>query len=301
MRTEHATTIATYCILALAGAGSIALPDSLPGAQASGGGGATPAIFRMSGPVIDGYDGRYGNAMLDSVEFPTGDVFNEFIMAKAITDFSYSGAGDGSIRVLTAHDSTVGDPGLFDLDDEDGNGSDISLADQDLFNARILSAYQNRNLNSYFDLSCDCPFSYVIEFEEPVVDNDENADGLGEILYLERGADAGNSWLLLTVVDESGNTLGTPVAIAPEETISTSPPTLLGRYNTNGTLRTGTQEMGCAAIDLSRLGVSEMRFLRVSTPPPGLYGYTGGERAPDGKIFVVMTTPRAPDPLVFFD
>lgn len=48
MKTNRVTTLATYCILALAGAGAFVLPDSLPATQASGTPGVGPVMIDLT-------------------------------------------------------------------------------------------------------------------------------------------------------------------------------------------------------------------------------------------------------------
>ena len=50
------------------------------------------------------------------------------------------------------------------------------------------------------------------------------------------------------------------------------------------------QKMGTTSIDVSRLGVEEFEYLRISNYVHDEYAYTGGgDTNPDFKLMVVMT------------
>ena len=112
-------------------------------------------------------------------------------------------------------------------------------------------------------------------------DDDPDPDDFGEILYFERGAGSGNSWLKMQAVDETGAPLGPWLVVGPNETLQTTPETVVYRSD---------QKMGTTSIDVSRLGVSELSYLRISNDVTGESAYTGGgDQSPDFKIMIVMT------------
>ena len=121
----------------------------------------------------------------------------------------------------------------------------------------------------------------TIKFDFVVQDNDPEPDEFGEILYFERGTGNGNSWLMMQAVDENGTALGPWLVIGPAETVQTTPPT---------TVLNSTQKVGTTSIDVSRLGVTEFQYLRVTNDVVGQPAYTGGgDRNPDFKIMAVLT------------
>ena len=145
----------------------------------------------------------------------------------------------------------------------------------------MLTAFNNNNLNNYLDSSSGITFSFIIEFDLVVKDNDAGPDDLGEILYFERGSGGGNSWLKMQAVDENGAPLGPWLVIGPNETVQTTPVT---------TVTSSNGKVGTTAIDVSRLGVSEFKYLRVSNELNGEPAYAGGgDTQPDFKIMAVMT------------
>ena len=254
-------------------------------AQASGQSGA---VFHVHGQATTGAAGMWGNAILDAVEFPTGDIFSDFVTAEEVTDFdcppTYSDLG-WSVSTGTA--CTTAEPGWFMLEDEDGNGVSISDNDRELFNTRILDILNDRNLNSLVHLK-DPDASFVIKFGELIRDNDPLMDNFGEVLYFERGTGAGNSTAYIQAVDEDGVGLGPIVTIDGDETLPTTP---LATIGTPWAPSMTDQTIGGATIDLTRLGVTTLRYLRVYN----------GTSDPDLKIFAVWTQPRVPDPVDIFD
>ena len=243
----------------------------------------SPAQFDMTGPATTGdYE---GDALIESVTMPDGSRFDTFYRPVGISHFSYSGDG----RKFSAYggdNCTIGYDDEIDLKDVDGGGSNTpSAADLAGMPDHILAVLENQNLNNYVDTSTNNSWEFVMEFDLPLKDNDENADDFGELLYFERGSGGGNSWLTFLAVDENNNPLpgAQPLSVSPAETVDTTPQTVL---TSNG------QRMGAVAIDLSRLGVSETTHLRVMKPQVGVGGYTGGERRPDFKVMAVITHPE---------
>ncbi|MEO1007500.1 MAG: hypothetical protein AAFX79_02950 [Planctomycetota bacterium] len=237
------------------------------------------AIFHMSGPATEGRSGMWGDAILESVEFPGGETFSDFVTARAVTDFqcasSYRGLG---WSVSTGTECTTGDPGWFKVQAEDGDSSDITDEDRELFNQRVTEVLNDRNLNSLVHLK-SANASFIIEFNETIHDDDPEFDNFGEILYFERGTNAGNSTAYIQAVDEDGNALGPLVMIDGDETLPTTPIVTIG---TPWATHLTNQTMGGATVDLTRLGVESIRYLRV----------TNGTSDPDFKIFAVWTRPR---------
>lgn len=243
----------------------------------------SPAQFDMIGAATTG--DSEGDALIQSVTMPNGEVYSEFYRPVSITHFSYSGDG----RRFTAEAGsrcTVGINTDTDLKDADGNGSSNtpSAADIEAMPPFILAALETENLNNYIDTSTNNGWQFVMKFDLPLKDNDEDSDDFGELLYFERGSGGGNSWMTFLAVDENNNPLpgATPLAISPTETVLTTPRTVLS----------GGQDMGAVAIDLSRLGVSETTYLRVMSSEAGVGGYTSGENRADFKIMAVITHPE---------
>ncbi len=248
------------------------------------------ATFNVSGPATGSNPDRQGDAVLNTVEYPSGDAFIHFYKPVDVSDIEYDGNAS-SWRVRGGDNCTIGLTGYYKL-------SSVGL---ESFHDLMLTAFRNNNLNNYLDAGSGISFSFIIEFDLVVKDNDPDPDDFGEILYFERGSGNGNSWLKIQAVDENGAPLGPWLVIGPNETVQTTPVT---------TVKSG-QTIGTTAIDVSRLGVSEFKYLRVSNrmeddddddddededddddddDDDEESAYTGGgDTRPDFKIMAVMT------------
>lgn len=276
--------LTTYRLLTAGFAGSLAIAATASGQsyeyefQHKVGGDAT---FHVSGPATEGE--LQADAFLESVEMASGETYDIFYRPVRAFGLFYNG-DPKKLGVRGGDETTVGIQGLVNAHTLDGDNSGISEEDVATFESEYaFEVFKNNNLNNYFDIgSADDPWSIIVEFELTVMDNDPEPDAHGELLYFERGSNYGNSWVTLTAVDESGEPLpgAQPLAIGPSETNATSPGFDVYR---NG------QGMGAAAIDVSRLGVTEFKYLKISAASPGVGGYTSGERYPDLKFMAVIT------------
>lgn len=240
-----------------------------------------PATFYVVGPATGGSPDVQGDALLSQVEYPNGDVFIQYYKPVGVHGLWYSG-DNTRWRVVGGTNTTIGLDQMYVYGAADGNVNNVTAYDKEVFSDLMLSAYSNSNLNNYVDLSGGGPlFRFVIEFDLVLTDNDPDPDDFGEILYFERGAGAGNSWLKMRAVDENDVAQGPWLVITPSETVQTTPVTTV--YNS-------TQTMGTSAIDISRLGVTEVQYLEVSNDVTGESAYTGGgDLQPDFKIMAVVT------------
>ncbi len=252
------------------------------------------AHFHVVGPgteVAGQSHNPQGDVFLKSVEMPNGETFTHFYKPIAVTGMTV-GSGDGKrVAVNGGSDITVGTPGKFYVGREvsDGNENEPTAADVAAFTPRVLEAMQSTNLNHYFDNSGRNPyFEFVMEFDLPLKDNDPDADDFGELLYTERGAGFGNSWITIQAVDADGNALGPALAVSPFESRQTNPPT---QVTSNS-----SQYIGAVSVDISRLGVSETRFLKVRKTSTSDDGYSFAHQSqedfnPDFKFMAVITHP----------
>lgn len=204
--------------------------------------------------------------LLQSVTWDDGTVCDEFVYASAVTDVAYEGSTN-KLRVITGHESTVGDPGVFHVQDEDGDGSSVSSEDLALFEDRILNAWNHNNINAYVHRRTNALFSFIVEYEETLVDNNPGDDDIGELLVFEI---SGNSWVQIEAVDEDGNVRGTPLVVG--NYLKISPYNLYTRkYDNDGDPSVGHYDIKAIGVDLSDLGVTEAKRFRVRSPesPPG--------------------------------
>jgi hypothetical protein len=233
---------ASMGLLAIAG-----LPTEL-GAQ-------TLMRFPVQAPVfaVDSGEGR--GSVLRTVAFGERDhAHSGWIFPSAVTGFRCDPIG----RTF----GVEGDGGAW-VETLDGNESELSGADFELMNERLLEAMSTPDLSACFVSGGDRGhFEFTIVFPEAVTDNDAAEDDQGEIVFFERGAGGANSWLKLEVVDEQGRRIGRSVVTDPIGKVATQPPAYVG----------GEQRMDGVTIDLSLFGVSEMQRLRVSRAYPGRDG-----------------------------
>ncbi len=236
------------------------------------------ADFNVRGPATRG--DLQGNAFLEEVVYSDGKSFTEFYTPRQVHDLMVEPGGEDDFRIRGGLNITQGRPGLISVWGAGGT---------EAFKKLMVEVIANRNLNNYIDISRTSPdFSVTIEFRRPVRDDDPlSSDLRGELLYLERGTNGGNSWLTMQAVDEKGVPLGPPLAISPEETFPTTPVFSVDQPS---------QQIGGLAIDVSRLGVSEVRFLNVRRTAATDDGYAPIFRAgidfhADFKLMAVITHP----------
>ncbi|MEE9403623.1 MAG: hypothetical protein V3V20_01905 [Algisphaera sp.] len=246
------------------------------------------AVFNVSGSATQGDFG--GDAFLTSVVYPDGSEHREYYSPTRVTDLNV-GASDGrNIRVRGGEHVTVGVPGLWKLGGLASRveSDTITQADVAAFEPMLHQVMANQNINNYMDTYASPQFSFVISFGRPVRDDDPLASDVhGELLFFERGEQGGNSWITMQAVDASGAALGPALAVSPEETFPTVPAFYL---NQSG------QMLGGLAIDVSRLGVSEVQHLRLRRTRTSDAGYRAlmnnrEDFNPDFKIMAVITHP----------
>lgn len=220
-----------------------------------------------------------------------GEQFDQFIFASSVTGVEYEGTAD-KLRSITGHQCTLGTPGVFPIQDEDGDGSSVSEVDKTLFAARILDTWSTPNINAYIHRRTNAHFSCTVEFEEDIFDNSPFSDLAGELLVFEI---SGNSWVQIEALDDDGEIMGTPLVVGNYSKIA--PNNLYTRkYSNNGSPLCGAYEIKAIAVDLSDLGVNRVRTLRVRSPenPPG-----GGDIKACFRVIGVKTSTLPTTSMVF--
>ncbi|MCH2149565.1 MAG: hypothetical protein MK095_09045 [Phycisphaerales bacterium] len=207
---------------------------------------------------------KHADILLQYVTWPDGTSIDEFIYVDDVRDVEYEGP-IRKMRAITGPDSEVGNPGVFDIEDGDGNSGSVSSQDLSLFADRILNAWNHNNLNGYIDLRSNAHYSFTVDFEATIRDNSPLEDDVGELLIFEV---AGNSIVQIEALDEQGQTIGTPVIVGyGSEWKRVAPERLyVGRYANNGSPRCGSFEYKATGVDLTDLGVMELNTLRISRP-----------------------------------
>ncbi|MEO1235487.1 MAG: hypothetical protein AAFX76_01725 [Planctomycetota bacterium] len=245
------------------------------------------ATFNVTGAAANG--DVQGDAFLSSVVYPDGSEYTQYYLPVDVTDMVAESGQGNRISIRGGNNITDGVPGRRTIGGfADGKSrSTITSDDVEGFEDALRSAMASKNLNYYFDMSGNPDFGYTVKFEIPVRDDDPEPDIRGELLYFERGTGGGNSWLTFQAVDENGNALGPALAISPEETFPTTP--VFSVYRAD-------QQFGGLAIDVSRLGVDSVQYLRIRRTVSTDDGYGpisrgGVDLQPDCKIMAVITHP----------
>ncbi|MDG2291562.1 MAG: hypothetical protein P8L37_02805 [Phycisphaerales bacterium] len=247
---------------------SLIVVPVLVAAQSAGGGGgcnsgSTIEISVDTPCCSDPASAKHADILLEYVTWSDGTVIDEFVFASDIYDVEYEGPVN-KFRVITGPDSETGSPGVFGIEDCDGNDSSVSSDDRTIFAQHMLDAFNHRNLNAYVDLRANAHYAYTIEFEEPLRDNSPFEDEVGELLVFEV---AGNSMVQLQALDELGNAVGSAITVGGNDWKRVSPERIyVGRYSNNGSPRCGSFEYKATGVDLTDLGVNTLSSIRVSRP-----------------------------------
>jgi hypothetical protein len=257
--------------------------------------GADPAIH----VVTPGYDNeRYAVAadvLLDRIVFPDGVEVgpSRFIYPAEIRGVEYGGP-IRRLRTINGPLATVGPAGVAYI--EFGDGEDESVSSEDLlaFGDRMEASWANPNLNNRVHLHAQTTYSFTVGLETEVWDSNFGADQRPELFIFE---DQGNSVMTIQPLDEDLEPVGTPVEVRATDIRSISPSKVwVGRFGMDGEPQSGTYELKMFAIDLSRLGVTHMRWFRITNRISG-----GGEASADLKIIAVDTSPAPAAQTMTFD
>lgn len=244
-------------------------PASLASAQ---------SVFHVSGPAAGG--DTAGDLFLDHVDYGNGATAsaNDLVFVSHVNSFSWSG-GRKKLRVVSGA-NTTGTSGFHRLEAEDGDASDLTQLDQDLFNMRLEAAFSHGNLNNLFDQRHhEDDWAFVIEFERELVDDDSGDDARGELLVFERNCDGE---LYIQALDESGNSVGSGYTVRTSDYVGLTPDTRIDKFDKYGVV-TGDEPLGAVSLDLSAdFGVTHAkRFIVCNT--------TNGQRDSDFKLIGVDT------------
>ena len=244
----------------------LGLGQPLDAGGCNGGGGSTIEIHVDTPCCSNPSNANTNDILIQSVVWDDGTTHDQFILAAAVSDVQYEGPTN-RLRVITGHNSNVGDPGVFHAEDEDGDGTTISETDLDLFANRILNAWNHENINAYIHRRSKKFFSCTVEFEETLWDNDTGSDDIGELIIFEI---SGNSWIQVEVLDEAGLVIGTPLVVGNYRKVAPYP-LYTKKYNNCGSPMNGQYEIRAIGVDLSDLGVTQARTIRFRSPdtPPG--------------------------------
>jgi hypothetical protein len=266
-----------------------------------GGGGATTEC--VAEPAIHvatpGYDNArhavVADVLLDRIVFADGVEVgpSSFIYPAEIRGVEYGGP-IRRLRTINGPLATVGPAGVAYI--EFGDGEDESVSSEDLlaFGDRMETSWANPNLNNRVHLHAQTTYSFTVGLETEVWDSNFGADQRPELFIFE---DQGNSVMTIQPLDEDLEPVGTPVEVRATDIRSISPSKVwVGRFGMDGEPQSGTYELKMFAIDLSRLGVTHMRWFRITNRISG-----GGEASADLKIIAVDTSPAPAAQTMTFD
>lgn len=136
----------------------------------------------------------------------------------------------------------------------------------------IAEYLSNSNLNNIIDGEGRSEVKLDIEFEEYLSDNTSSGDAVGEIIVFERGM---NSDIYIQAIDKlGGKELWTKLFLSRKEM------TYAG-FDVDTIEIGAAQKMGYWRIDLSKLGVSNIKYVRISSLPVNSW--------PDFKIIGLNT------------
>ena len=232
--------------------------------------------------------------LLDRIEFADGVVVEspQFIFPAEVRQFGYSGTV-GCFRTVNGLAASVGLPGCHRLEACDGNATTISVNDMKLFPAKLKQTIANNNLNNRTELKSSVSFSMTIPLATRVWDSNFELDGRPELFIFE---EQGNSVLKVQACSETGALLGTPVEIRAVNLVSALPEKIwVGRFTTGGLPASGSYELKYATIDLTQLGVTSVKWLRITNSG------TGGNGSADLKVLAVDTSPGPAAQTMTFD
>jgi len=234
------------------------------------------------------------DVLLDRIEFPDGVVVEspQFVFPAEVKQLGYSGTL-GCFRTVNGLAASVGLPGCHRLEACDGNAASISINDMKLFPAKLKQTIANNNMNNRTELKANVSFSMTIPLATRVWDSNFEVDERPEIFIFE---EQGNSVLKIQACTETGSLLGTPVEIRAVNLVSALPDKIwVGRFTSGGLPASGSYELKYAAVDLTQLGVTSVKWLRITNAG------TGGNGSADMKILAVDTSPGPAAQTMTFD
>lgn len=289
MRFQHALAV-TLAGTVLVGLGAAGPPSSGGGSSSS-----RPQLYVTTPGYSNPRDAVNADVLLDRIVFPDGVtvMHDDFVFPGQVLQMTYSGPID-RFRVQNGSLATVGQPGIAYIEDLDGVSASVSDADRLLFADRMELAWANRNLNNRTLLHAQSGYSFIVGLETRIWDSSFASDNRPEIFIFE---DQGNSVMTLQALDDELIPVGTPVEIRAVDITSIQPSKVwVGRWGNDGQPQSGTYECKVASIDLSRLGVTHVKFLKVTTAISG-----GGEASADLKFVCVDTSPAPAAQTMTFD
>ncbi|MFM7051091.1 MAG: hypothetical protein ACKOYN_03030 [Planctomycetota bacterium] len=236
------------------------------------------------------------DVLLSSVQFADGVTVGpaHFVHVGNVMSLSF-GNNTGSLRVANGPLATIGSPGVSFIEAQDLDNSSISSFDRIQFCQKIDQSLQNANLNNRVGIkgANGLGFTCTMALESLVFDSHPGPDNRPEIFIFE---EQGNSVLTVQALNDLLLPVGTPIEVRAVDLASVQPAKIwVGRIADDGALLSGAHELKMFAIDLTTLGVPNLRYLRITNSVS-----SGGNSAADLKVIGVDTSPQfAPETMGF--
>ncbi len=278
-------------VLAAASLGATSSPPS----GGSGSSNSRPNVYTTTPGYANPRDAVVADVLLDRIVFNDGVEVNasQFVYPGQVLQLGYDGPIQ-RFRTQNGHLATVGTPGVNYVEAEDGNPATISAQDRLLFADRMKLAWANANLNNRVQLQTQSGYSFIVGLETQIWDSNFAQDTRPELFIFE---DQGNSVMTIQALDDEFHEIGSPVEVRAVNIASITPAKVwVGRWNQNGSPQSGTYELKMASIDLSQMGVTHLKWFKITTNVQG-----GGEASADLKIVAVDTSPAPAAQTMTFD
>lgn len=237
---------------------------------------------------------RNADVLLDRIVFPDGVTVEspQFVYPADVKQFGYSGTLN-CFRTVNGLVASVGLVGCNRLEAADGNATSISVNDLKLFPAKLKQTLTNNNLNNRIELKSSVTFSMTVPLSTRIWDSNFEIDSRPELFIFEEQS---SSVLQVQACTDTGSPLGTPVEVRTVDLISAAPMTIwVGRFTSAGQPSTSAYPLRYAAIDLTRLGVTSVKCLKITNTG------TSGSGSADLKIVAVDTSPGPAAQTMTFD
>ncbi|MFZ9915614.1 MAG: hypothetical protein ACO3IB_09830 [Phycisphaerales bacterium] len=293
------TRTTSLSILALAVAGTAAMtPQSGSSGGGGGGGGSSserPKIHIVTPGFENPRDAVIADVLVDRIEYADGVRIgaNQFVYPGQILNFLYTGPLE-RLRVMNGPQATVGAPGVSYIEAQDGNPASISVQDRNLFCGKVEQALGNNNVNNRVHLAAQSGYSFIVGLESRFWGRHFSLDNRPELFIFE---EQGNSVMTIQPLDDDLQPIGTAVEVRAVDIASIQPEKVwVGRFNNAGQPQSGTYELKMFSVDLTRLGVTHLKYFALTTQISG-----GGEASADFKIIAVDTSPAPAAQTMTFD
>ncbi len=262
---------------------------TLPARSHNTGSGITPVV------KVTATDGYRGDVTVGSVYFGPGLELNDFITAQRAEHIHIDGNPD-AVRIVRGPTATAPTPtmtvGAFD-----GTPSLLSREDMTRAAKPLAAAATSTNLNQLIDIEQTCEFSMDLIFDVELEDNCAGPDILPELICFERSAGRAGDAITIQAVDENGLEVGSPIVVGAEPGTDCTPRADAAVYDRKLKLA-GYESVTFVPVDLSTLGVTSAKRIRVRTPRAGDHlpdgtPFTGAPGQPDFKVLALRTSGAA--------